>query len=900
MFQHNPSIRLFTILRVWGCWLLMLGNAFPASAFHIIGGELYYTYLGNNQYEITLKIYRDCFAPNAAPFDQLAPIGIYNNGALITTLEIPFPGAAFVNDPNLSPCIVPPGNVCVERSYYVDTISLPPIPGGYDLVYERCCRNTSIVNLVAPDQTGSTYTAHIPDNTNGNVPNSNPRFNTLPPVFLCINTPLDYDHSASDPDGDSLVYYFCTPYSGASNVLPAPNPPSPPPFGSVTFTANYTSTYPLASNPSLQLNPQTGQLTGTPSAFGQYVVGVCVSEYRNGVFLSESKRDFQFNVLPCQNAIAAVPSQTTDCTGLSVVFDNSSVNSTSYLWDFGISGTTTDTSTAFEPTFTYPAPGTYTITLIASNGGGICIDTATTTFDILPLLAPILANPPSVCLAGNAFSLSVGGTYDPSASFQWTFPPGSNLPGSNLSTVNGLTLPDSGTYTAQVIISQFTCADTLEAQLRVHPLPQPNIGDATRYCVGLQVDFQNETSGTHQYLWNFGDAGTLSDTSILAEPNYLFPDTGIYLVTLAATDSNGCTNQIQEPFLVYPLLQPSIYPFNDSSFVNQCEDQNYFIFTASGSFSNQATLLWNFGSDASILQSTDSIVGPVSFASAGSFPITLTMFQNGCAKSTSDTVRVYQRPRIGPGIVGASTCTPFTVQLLDTSFAETPISYQWNMGDGSILSTSEPTYTYPNAGSYLPTLTIITLTGCKDTLVMALPDSIRFEPAAMARFVVDSQRVSIFAPTINLYDLSSGGISVSLSTGDGTLYGAGNLQHTYSDTGVYSVVQRIENAVGCLDSLVQDVYVYPEIRLWIPNAFSPNGDGRNERFLPVVLGAKTYSMLIKNRWGETVFSSEQANEGWDGTFGGQDCPQGGYAYNLTLYTVKGKTYERKGMIHLLR
>lgn len=900
MHRQPHTIISLRAIRWLGIWMLVFWSTFSASAFHIIGGELYYTHLGNNQYEITLKIYRDCFAPNAAPFDQLAPIGIYNNGALITTLEIPFPGAAFVNDPNLSPCIVPPGNVCVERSYYVDTITLPPIPGGYDLVYERCCRNTSIVNLVAPDQTGSTYTAHIPYNANGNIPNSNPRFNTLPPVFLCINTPLEYDHSASDPDGDSLVYYFCTPFSGASNSLPAPNPPSPPPFGSVTFTANYSSTYPLASNPSLQLNPQTGQLTGTPTAFGQYVVGVCVSEYRNGIFLSESKRDFQFNVLPCQNAIAALPSQTTNCTSLTVEFDNSSVNSTSYLWDFGISGTTSDTSTAFEPTFSYPNPGTYTITLIASNGGGICVDTATATFNILPLLEPTLPNPPGVCLTGNQFSLSVGGTYDPSATFQWTFPPGSNLPGSNLSTVNGLTLPDSGTYTAQVIISQFTCADTLEAQLRVHPLPQPNIGDATRYCVGLQVDFQNETPGTHQYLWNFGDAGTLADTSSLAEPNYLFPDTGIYVVSLAAIDSNGCTNQTQEQFLVYPLLQPSIYPFNDSAYVNQCEDQNYFVFTAAGSFSNQASLLWDFGNSASIPQSTDSIVGPVTFASAGNFPITLTMFQNGCTKSISDTVRVYKRPRIGPGIMEVSTCQPFTVQFLDTSFAETPINFRWDMGNGNILSNAEPTYQYPTSGSYLPTLTITTLTGCKDTLVMSLPDSIRFEPAAIARFVVDSQRVSIFAPTVNLYDLSSGGISTSLSTGDGTVYGSGNHQHTYSDTGTYRLVQRIENAVGCIDSLVQDVYVYPEIRLWVPNAFSPNGDGRNERFLPKVLGAKTYSLLIKNRWGETVYSSEVSAEGWDGTYRGQDCPQGGYAYNLTLYTVKGTTFERKGVIHLLR
>ena len=95
-------------------------------------------------------------------------------------------------------------------------------------------------------------------------------------------------------------------------------------------------------------------------------------------------------------------------------------------------------------------------------------------------------------------------------------------------------------------------------------MPVPEIGDITRYCVGTTVDFQNLSNGNNHYFWDFGVPSTLSDTSALVSPTFAYPDTGRYLVSLFATDSNGCINSVADTFFVYPLLTPGIKPFNDS------------------------------------------------------------------------------------------------------------------------------------------------------------------------------------------------------------------------------------------------------------------------------------------------------------------------------------------------
>ncbi|MEX1188822.1 MAG: PKD domain-containing protein, partial [Bacteroidia bacterium] len=363
--------------------LFVVAQAFSLNATHIIGGEIYYDCLGNNQFRVVLKLYRDCLL-GQAPYDNPANVAVYNSqGVLIRNIEMNFPGSSFVPQGSINPCYQDEANLCVEEAVYEEVVTLTPISGGYTLVYQRCCRNESILNIYDPGDTGATYMIKIPESAFTDC-NSSPRFNIFPPIVLCINDPLQFDHSAVDPDGDSLVYFLCDPFEGASPDEPMPIPPGPPPYNFVNFIPPYSANNPLPSSPGAAVDPSTGQLTGFPTQTGQFVVAVCVNEYRDGTLLSTNKRDFQFNVVNCSGESTALfdaPTATIEldgavfCNGLIVNFIDQSDNALFYLWDFGVPGIDSDVSTAQNPVYIYPDTGRYVATLIV-NPGYSCADTA--------------------------------------------------------------------------------------------------------------------------------------------------------------------------------------------------------------------------------------------------------------------------------------------------------------------------------------------------------------------------------------------------------------------------------------------------------------------------------------------------------------------------------------------
>ena len=107
---------------------------------------------------------------------------------------------------------------------------------------------------------------------------------------------------------------------------------------------------------------------------GQYAIGICVSEYRDGVLLSTTMRDFQFNVTLCDPNIQSVVAQQAAeqfCIGETMTLTNNSINASSYAWDFGVPGSTSDVSDEYEPTYTWPEPGDYWVTLIVNPGGHV-------------------------------------------------------------------------------------------------------------------------------------------------------------------------------------------------------------------------------------------------------------------------------------------------------------------------------------------------------------------------------------------------------------------------------------------------------------------------------------------------------------------------------------------------
>jgi hypothetical protein len=151
-----------------------------------------------------------------------------------------------------------------------------------------------------PDDTGITLTTHVPGSDTGFTANSSPRFTNYPPILLCNNDQLDFNHVATDPDGDQLIYSLVTPWSGASSANPQPSQAPAPPYFPVQWNGgSFSAPQPLGPGSSTVINPNTGMLTVNPSMIGLFVVGVCVKEYRNGVLVGQTIRDFVFRVFDC-------------------------------------------------------------------------------------------------------------------------------------------------------------------------------------------------------------------------------------------------------------------------------------------------------------------------------------------------------------------------------------------------------------------------------------------------------------------------------------------------------------------------------------------------------------------------------------------------------------------------
>ncbi|MCB0762430.1 MAG: PKD domain-containing protein, partial [Flavobacteriales bacterium] len=880
-------ITLFTVCLPW-----------IASATHIVGGELYYTYLGNNQYLITLKVYRDCGPANVngTGFDDEASVGIfYSSGAMHMNLGMDLFNAEvnFVPVQLENPCFILPPDVCVEEAVYEDIVNLPPTNGGYDLVYQRCCRNPSIINIINPQDAGATFYTHIPgpDELTGN--NSCPVFQSFPPVALCTNAEFFFDHGAVDPDGDDLVYSFCTPKHGASPDFPAPTPPDPPPFANVTWAAGYSAAYPIDSNPAFTIDPATGYITGTPTQPGQYVIGVCVSEYRNGVLINSISRDFQFNVTICDpNIIAAIPEQTQLCNGLTFDFTNTSVNAQDFLWDFGDPATDQDFSTDPSPTYTYSDTGTYVVTLIA-NPGWPCADTATQIYQAFPLVEPDIIGPDFECLNGvPTYSFHAGGSYQDEAEFQWTFPAGSSVTSSTAENPPGIELPGEGGYQVSLTIVENTCEGEATIDVEVPPDPQAIITPQELFCDGLTFQFVNNSQNATTYYWDFGVPWLGEDFSEEFEPEYTYGDTGVYTVTLTAFADLTCPDEISADFSIYTLLDP-YFPPNDP----QCFEGNAFSFEAMGTEDSQAQYLWNFGEMAAPGLSTSANPSNIQFSEPGTFPVELTISENGCVKSYEDEVQVIPNPEFAFFQDFQAGCPPFYAHFVDSSMAETTIFYSWDFGDGSTSTQAEPTHIYHSPGTYDVSVTAYTLSGCVEEETFNFNDIVLVYTPPIADLDVEPQQVDILQADVYITNESLGSIDCQYYMSDGGSMEECDGWYSFSDGGAFEILQIVTDIHGCQDTAKSTVLVNGHT-LYIPNSFTPNNDGINDVFLPIALGVSSFHMTIYDRWGTVIFESFDRDTPWVGDVRGGDhfAQDGQYIYHVVIEDQLKYPYEYTGHV----
>ena len=364
---------------------LILGFSLDSQATHIVGGSLSYEHLGGSSYKVTLRLYRDC-DPNSFIGENTAWIEIRRGNGTDPGLSQYLPKLdQVVLDPPLDSCAIDPG-ICVEEQFYSAIISLPPSATGYHMFHQTYARNNTIINIVSPGDYGEGFYTYVP-NVNLLLTNSSPVWTNFPPVFVCQGQNVDFDHSAVDPNGDSLVYSLYRPFDGRrfnidvtyNTFLPTINTLGTPPnnitFPTVVYEPGFGVNNPLnVSGTPLNIDPVTGYMSGIPEDIGQYVVGVRCEEYRDGVKIGEIVRDFQFNVVVCPPLKEAGIGPITNCDGINVQMNNaSSAGAEDFFWNFG------DASPGIfgiEPVHTFPGVGDYLITLIAQYGT-ICADTAT-------------------------------------------------------------------------------------------------------------------------------------------------------------------------------------------------------------------------------------------------------------------------------------------------------------------------------------------------------------------------------------------------------------------------------------------------------------------------------------------------------------------------------------------
>jgi gliding motility-associated-like protein len=522
--------------------LLILALNLQSHATHILGGEMTYTYLGNDNYQVTLTLYRDCGPANTqgTALDAMAAIGVFNSsGVLVQTVHFELPGETSVPVVTDNPCLTAPPSICTKQGIYSGMIHLPSGTGGYTLSYQRCCRSPSLINLNNnPSTQGMTCTVFVPD-PNITGPNSSPTFTNDPPMVLCLDQTTILDQLATDPDGDSLVYALCAPLQGGDNLVNVmPDPPAAPPYMPVFWAPGYSETNQLNSVPPMTFGSQDGVLTLHPSSIGNFAVSLSVSEYRNGVLLSQVIRDFRFLVVACAQAItASIQDQQTTCNGLQVHPVNQSTGSTLYHWDFGVPGSAADTSNAANPTFTYPAPGTYTISLVAQPGWP-CGDTAYSTWSVHDPVQVQFTAPPILCPSQLPVPVSAFGNFNASANVQWDFGSGvSPDPNTASTTVGFSTL---GSHAVSVTATEMGCTGSFTDSIRVFPLPVASFTADTNGCVPFQPVFANNSTAwtALSYFWQLGDGSQSTDSL----PEHLYTAAGSYTVSLTVSTDSGCVS----------------------------------------------------------------------------------------------------------------------------------------------------------------------------------------------------------------------------------------------------------------------------------------------------------------------------------------------------------------------
>lgn len=660
-----------------------------------------------------------------------------------------------------------------------------------------------------------------------------------------------------------------------------------------------------------------GDFSHSFSQYGSYTIEQVIHNYTTGCSDSSTREVHISTVSPAFSL-----SNDSICSGDSLfLFDASTSWSdpptphplTAWEFDMGNGDVVNMGPDAF---YNYPNSGSYIVTLTATNSVG-CSATAT-----LPVT--VLANPFAVISPDNSIgcspflvtftnnSISLNGL--DLTSFEFTFTDDTSLVVVNNNGPIDHTFIGTGIYYGQLVaIDEFGCRST-PASIPI-TITEPNAFFSVQnvICNGGNITAVNASDGLEPITYEWLVDGSLFSTdtdlnTIFNEPSAPFGVTSLtHDLSLVVTDANGCTDTSTNLITVsIPTAFPT-YSFTGAAINSAGEFTCPPIFgtyvDSSFSYGPIQSWSWNFGNgNMSILEDPSN-----TYALPGTYSLTLSVTDSyGCV---DDTLLVDYITVGGPSgdpswFQSAGECAQGANFVLNDAVNITSIT--WNLGDGNFMEdTLSFFYNYPEPNSYMPVVTIADALGCE--VVYPLNEITVSDDGLNAFFTAspnpaDQDEMIVFTDGSTFQGLNI--ISWFWDFGNNqTVFSANNASQnqSYSVSGQYPVILTITDAIGCIDTYEVMININ-DPSIWIPNVFTPNGDGVNDSFDLPFDGFKSFNILIINRWGNVMWDKTDQNgiQLWDGTDnGGEKCTDGIYFYKIYGEMYGGTIVEQHGFVTVI-
>lgn len=400
----------------------------------------------------------------------------------------------------------------------------------------------------------------------------------------------------------------------------------------------------------------------------------------------------------------------------------------------------------------------------------------------------------------------------------------------------------------------------------------------------------NASGGTtpYKYTWSTGATSTSNNVSITPI------STAYYTVTV--TDANGCTASNSITLQYGPSFVVNITGKN-----SVCAGDSTTICANAVGAMGGAKYVWE-------PENTTNTCITVIPGAASVYTVKVV---DGCGETTTVATTVYTVPspviNISANIVEG--CTPLCIQFKNnTTITEGGIrQYLWNFGlipgEKDTSFAKNPEYCYNSAGTYNVTLTAISDSGCSATYKKIGMINVYSSPRAL--FTYSPQPVTILNPAVQFMDNSRDAYGIAYRWWDfgepgDTVSNLENPSHIYQDTGEYCVKLVVMNDRGCTDTTINCLVVEPAFTLYIPSAFTPNGDGMNDVFTPKGKYIKNYEMYIFDRWGLQLYHTTDINAGWNGKVNGNIVQEDTYIYKITVTDSKDAEHFYVGNVTVMK